>query len=58
MISYDDDPTALTTARQHIGKGEYDEAEASLKDLKPEDKRAEVAADIEFYKALCAARDS
>ena len=27
-----------------------------MKDLKAEDKRAEVAADVEFYKALCAAR--
>ena len=58
MISYDDDPRALTRAREHISKEEYEEAETSLKDLKPADKRAEVATDIEFYKALCAAKEA
>ena len=55
-ISYDDDPHQLTTARARLAKGEYAEAQLSLKDLSPEDKRPDIAADIEFFKALCAAR--
>jgi tetratricopeptide (TPR) repeat protein len=58
MISFDDDPPTLSKARAHIFKQEYEEAESALKDLKPEDKRPEIAADIEFYKALCAAQEA
>ena len=46
----------MKTARVRIAKGEYAEALSSLKDLAAEDKRPDVAADIEFYKAFCAAR--
>jgi len=58
-ISFEDEPAHLTEARSNINKGEYDKAKGELESLTADGgKRPEIAADIEFYKAFCAARDA
>lgn len=56
-IFYEDEPKLLKTARNHLMSGRYQEASDVLKNVKLEDtNRPEIRQDIEFYKALCAAR--
>ena len=57
FVAFDDEPSALGRARANVLEGEYEEAAQTLDRLKPdEDKRPEIGAEIEFYKALCAAQ--
>lgn len=56
-ISYDDEPALLKSARLAVAAGNYEEALASLEKIDAATAgRAEIAQDIEFYKALAAAR--
>jgi tetratricopeptide (TPR) repeat protein len=59
-IAFEDEPRALTAARNHMNQEEYDQAEQYLDKLTVDEanQRPEVAADIEFYKALWAARQA
>jgi TolA-binding protein len=56
-IFFDDEPTQFVTIREHMSKGEYPQAMAALEKLSPEEaKTKNIAAEIEYLKALCAAR--
>ena len=57
LLSYDGEPTKLNDIRKKISEEDYEDAEATLKTAKvDENKRPEIQADVDFYKALCAAR--
>jgi len=56
-ISYDNEPALLKSARLAVAAGNYEEAVASLDKIDAATAgRQEVAQDVEFYKALAAAR--
>lgn len=55
-IYYDEDPKELKAAKDHVLEGRYQEAQAAMGRIKKEPGRQEVLEDIEFYKALCAAK--
>ncbi len=55
-IYYDEDPKELKAAKDHVLEGRYQEAQAAMGRIKKEPGRQEVLQDIEFYKALCAAK--
>jgi tetratricopeptide (TPR) repeat protein len=58
-IFYDEEPSSLASARGDIAEGKYDEADEALGKINADDlKRAEVTADVEFYKALSASRQA
>ena len=57
VIFYDSEPTLLKTARAAVAAGRYEDAIAALEKIDPSSfDRAEIAQDIEFYKAMAAAR--
>jgi len=58
FLQFDNEPSELTKAREAVQAGHYDEALALLNKLDEADlpKRVDVGKDVEFYKALCAAR--
>ena len=55
-ILFEDDPSELKTAKTHIVAGRFAEAQQALERIKDDVNRPEIQQDIEFYKALCAAR--
>jgi tetratricopeptide (TPR) repeat protein len=56
-ISYDNEPAVLKSARLAVAAGNYEEAVASLEKIETATAdRPEIAQDVEFYKALAAAR--
>ena len=55
-IFYQGESPNLKIAKNHVLGGHYAEAVAALERIKDEPDRPEVQQDIEFYKALCAAR--
>lgn len=55
-VIYEDDPAELKTAKVNVAAGRYTDAAAALERIKDEVTRPEVRQDIEFYKALCAAK--
>jgi len=56
-ISYDGEPTDLTSARNQFIAGKYDEAQERLNKIDVGAlKRPEMQQDVEFYKGMCAAR--
>jgi tetratricopeptide (TPR) repeat protein len=56
-ISYDDGPALLKSALTALGNERYEQALNSLGKIKLEDvRRREIQQDIQFYRALCAAR--
>ncbi|MGA2033203.1 MAG: hypothetical protein ABSG68_13175 [Thermoguttaceae bacterium] len=56
-VRFEHEPTAIESARTEIAKGEYSEAMTLLEKLgEDETKRAELAQDVEYLQALCAAR--
>jgi tetratricopeptide (TPR) repeat protein len=55
-VFFDLEPTDLKTAKLHVLAGRYADALTSLERIKRLPNRAEIRDDIEFYKALCAAR--
>ncbi len=55
-ISYDREPSALTTARMAVLSGRYEDALASLTKVElDQNARREIRQDVEFYRALCMA---
>jgi tetratricopeptide (TPR) repeat protein len=56
MILFEGEPADLKMAKNHVAAGRYAEAFASLKKIEKTPDRPEVKQDIEFYKALCAAK--
>lgn len=57
VIYYDNEPTLLKTARTAVAAGRYEDALAAMEKIDPATvQRAEIMQDIEFYKALSAAR--
>jgi tetratricopeptide (TPR) repeat protein len=55
-IYYDEDPKELKAAKDSVIKGHYADALAALGRIKKDPDRKEAVQDIEFYKALCAAK--
>ncbi len=56
-VQFDAEPTQLTQARAAVKTGRYQDAAANLAKIAPAQMtRAELAKDVEFYKALVAAR--
>jgi tetratricopeptide (TPR) repeat protein len=55
-IHYEGEPRDLRIAKEHLLAGRYAEALAGLERIKEESSRPEIQQDIEFYKALCAAK--
>lgn len=56
-IYFDDEPNMMETARGHLIEGRYRDASGALDKVKVEDlDRPELEQDLDFYKALCAAR--
>jgi tetratricopeptide (TPR) repeat protein len=57
-VFLEDEPTDLKTAKTHVLGGHYAEALAALERIKKNVtiKRPEIQQDIDFYKALCAAK--
>jgi tetratricopeptide (TPR) repeat protein len=56
-VFFETEPTELRTAKTHLLGGHYAEALAALERIKADDSgRPEVRQDIDFYKALCAAK--
>jgi tetratricopeptide (TPR) repeat protein len=56
VVTFENEPSDLKAARNHILAGHYAEAFASLKKIEKTPTRDEMLQDIEFYKALCAAK--
>jgi tetratricopeptide (TPR) repeat protein len=57
LVQFDSEPRELTEARVAVHAGRFDEALKHLTKLDAEDaKRAEIAADIEYYRGLTSAR--
>jgi len=56
-VQFDSEPNPLTQGRVAVNAGRYSDALTILAKLDDEDlKRVEMAKDVEFFKALCAAR--
>lgn len=55
-VIFENAPNALYTAQKHMLAGEYKEAIEALKKENPEDNRREVAEEIVFCRAYCAAQ--
>jgi len=56
-LYFDAEPAALRTARAHLTRGAYEDALDSLNSLKEDElSRDMIKQDVEFYKALCAAK--
>jgi tetratricopeptide (TPR) repeat protein len=55
-IFYEGEPSDLKSAKNHVLAGRYAEAAASLKKIEKNPDRNEIQQDIDFYKALCAAK--
>jgi tetratricopeptide (TPR) repeat protein len=56
-IYYDEEPTAMKTARTAIDAGRYEDALTALEKINVNEiQRAEIKQDVEFYKALASAR--
>jgi len=55
-IFYEGEPLDLKTAKNHVLGGRYPEAFAALNKIEKIPNRQEMLQDIEFYKALCAAK--
>jgi tetratricopeptide (TPR) repeat protein len=56
-VQYDKEPTQLKSARRDAENGSYDSALAQLDKIDPASlTRAEIAADVQYYKALCRAK--
>lgn len=55
-VYYEDEPAELKTAKTHVIAGHYSDAATALDRIKEEVTRPEIKQDIEFYKALCAAK--
>ncbi len=56
-ITFKDEPAGLAKVRGEIAAGRYEQALAAIEKIElPESARAEVKRDVEFYKALAAAR--
>jgi tetratricopeptide (TPR) repeat protein len=57
LVQFDSEPSELTQARVAVHAGRYDDATALLGKIDASDtKRPEIAGDVEYYKALAAAR--
>lgn len=57
VVQFDDEPNELTQARNALNAGKYEAAAALLDKVAPaKTERAEIAQDVEFYRALVAAR--
>jgi tetratricopeptide (TPR) repeat protein len=56
VIFYESEPPDLKTAKTQVLAGRFAEAFAALKKIEKMPTRAEMVQDIEFYKALCAAK--
>jgi len=55
-IFFEDDPLDLKIAKTHVVAGRFAEAQQALERIKDDAGRPEIQQDIDFYKALCAAR--
>jgi tetratricopeptide (TPR) repeat protein len=55
-VFYEGEPSELRLAKNHVLGGRFADALAALKKLEKTPDRAEMRQDIEFYKALCAAK--
>jgi len=55
-ILFEDDPGELKIAKTHVVAGRFAEAQQALERIKDDVGRPEIQQDIDFYKALCAAR--
>jgi tetratricopeptide (TPR) repeat protein len=56
-IFFEDEPSQLQTARKHMNDGDYEQALVALDKIpETEAKRKEIVTEIEYAKALCAAR--
>jgi tetratricopeptide (TPR) repeat protein len=55
-VFFETDPGELKTAKTHVVAGRYADAQAALERIKEDTGRKENQQDIEFYKALCAAK--
>jgi tetratricopeptide (TPR) repeat protein len=55
-IFYEREPPDLKTAKTHLLAGRYAEALAAIERIKSDSSRSEIQQDIEFYRALCAAK--
>lgn len=55
-ILFEGEPAELKVAKNHIAAGRYAEALTSLKKIDKTPDREMISQDIEFYKALCAAK--
>jgi tetratricopeptide (TPR) repeat protein len=55
-VLYEGEPMDLKTARNHVLAGRFAEASTALQKIDKTPSRREIAQDIEFYKALCAAK--
>lgn len=57
MVFFDEDPTPLKTARQHLLAGRLEDAAAALEKVDPAQvKRPEMQQDVEYLKAYCATK--
>ena len=58
-IHYDGESTSMSTIRARLAAGDFEKADELLASLKPESgERAEILADVDFYKALSAGRQA
>jgi tetratricopeptide (TPR) repeat protein len=55
-VSYENEPIDLKTAKAHVLNNRYAEAMTALERIKEDSGRPEIQQDIDFYKALCAAK--
>jgi tetratricopeptide (TPR) repeat protein len=55
-IYYEEDPEDVKIAKKHILDGRYEEAFTAISRVKKEPDRKEIRQDVEFYRALCAAK--
>ena len=56
IVFYEDDPSELATAKKNVVLGRYAEAQTALDKITDTVSRPEIAQDVDYYKALCAAR--
>lgn len=56
-VVFDDETPQMMTIREYMSKGQYAEAVAALEKLPAEDAKSKnIAAELEYFKAICAAR--
>lgn len=55
-VFYEDEPAELKTAKNNVVAGRFTDAANALERIKDEVTRPEIRQDVEFYKALCAAK--